>query len=467
MQNDCSVSGLTFDNRDEFKRRPAAERLVTLLTSDIDVSPLVIDGHWGTGKTEFTHKTINLLNEKHGEDCQTIYIDAFKADHTDDPLITVIAAVAQRLDSESGEKGQELVEKAAPLMKTFLNIGGKATLYALLGRYAEAIPDSVEKALEESSSTLDNVITQIIRQQQKAEESLEKLKDLLKEVAHEIPLIIFVDELDRCRPNFAVNMLEIIKHVFDVPNIKFVLVCNLSQLERTINHQYGEGAAARRYLDKFIKFLFKMPEEVGERYDRSKASTKHAEALINNSQILRGAGINVRGVFDYLDRIITTNDLSLREVETLVRHMEIVEQLYPGMFFTLKGGIISYGEALLSILGVYIHCFDQKLADRLSKDWDYGSITHMWEILGESKESIEEKLKGPSIDHPSEVIACALYSDIVNSDKLDQLPNWKDYVVPRIGNYFGNSFSNRALGQLGHKYSSVIEETLRSLRFNI
>lgn len=48
-------SKLRFDGRDEFSRKSVAEKAIKLLKSDIDVSPMIIDGNWGAGKTEFCH----------------------------------------------------------------------------------------------------------------------------------------------------------------------------------------------------------------------------------------------------------------------------------------------------------------------------------------------------------------------------------------------------------------------------
>lgn len=83
---------LTFDVQDDYNRLPIAENLIKLLTSEIKLSPIVIDGGWGTGKTEFCYKTINLL-KKFNPDYEPIYIDAFKSDHADEPLVTLLAAV--------------------------------------------------------------------------------------------------------------------------------------------------------------------------------------------------------------------------------------------------------------------------------------------------------------------------------------------------------------------------------------
>ena len=53
----------TFDTPDEFNRKPIAENIIRLLTLDIDLSPMVIDGGWGTGKTEFCQKLIRLMQQ--------------------------------------------------------------------------------------------------------------------------------------------------------------------------------------------------------------------------------------------------------------------------------------------------------------------------------------------------------------------------------------------------------------------
>jgi len=64
-----------------------------------------------------------------------------------------------------------------------------------------------------------------------------------------------VDELDRCRPDFALGLLERIKHLFDVEGIAFVLLVNRSQIEGYIRTVYG-NADAEAYLLKFGSLLW-------------------------------------------------------------------------------------------------------------------------------------------------------------------------------------------------------------------
>ncbi|MCE9865808.1 P-loop NTPase fold protein, partial [Raoultella ornithinolytica] len=85
---------LSFSFRDEFRRRVIAENIIKLLKPEADLSPLVIDGDWGTGKTEFSIKLKNLILVQEPES-RVIYIDAFKGDHADSPLLLITSAIAR------------------------------------------------------------------------------------------------------------------------------------------------------------------------------------------------------------------------------------------------------------------------------------------------------------------------------------------------------------------------------------
>jgi predicted KAP-like P-loop ATPase len=66
--------------------------------------------------------------------------------------------------------------------------------------------------------------------------------------------VFVIDELDRCRPPFAPEVLENIKHLFSVPNIVFILSMNRSQIEESIRCEYGTQVHASKYLQKFVGF---------------------------------------------------------------------------------------------------------------------------------------------------------------------------------------------------------------------
>ena len=96
---------------------------------------------------------------------------------------------------------------------------------------------------------------------QLAEDIREKVKQIFDEVIveHAQKLVIFIDELDRCRPSFALEMLERLKHYFDDDRIIFVVSINKEQLTHTISNYYGVGFDSTGYLNKFFDLEANLP----------------------------------------------------------------------------------------------------------------------------------------------------------------------------------------------------------------
>ena len=355
------------NGRDEFNRARVADQVIRLLTSDIDISPMVIDGDWGTGKTEFCHKLINRFRSAH-DNYQILYVDAFQADHANDPLMTILAAVASLIPE--GEKKQGFIEKAIPVARYGLKTLLKAGTSHLLRQNAEDIADALEEHLQEAANkAIDASVAAVLKDHEKASQNLRALQDTLAALAKDAPIVIFIDELDRCRPDFSVHMLEVIKHTFDVANVKFVLVTNTRQLRAAINHSYGPTVDAQRYLDKFLKFSIKLPTEVygrsGYNERRLLASVEHFANLTSVSTALSGTELANTdwATFSFVSQLIRENNLSLREVETFTRHLEI----YQSLSQRLNGNVV-WGYQLLSIVGTLIFALRSDIYEQVQSN---------------------------------------------------------------------------------------------------
>ena len=114
-----------------------------------------------------------------------------------------------------------------------------------------------------------------------------KLKKNLSELSSNVmietdyPLVFIIDELDRCRPTFAIELLERVKHIFDVPNMVFVFGLNRNELCKALSSVYGD-IESDVYLRRFFDFEFNLSEV---------DSQKFAEHLINKYQLDKLAGI--------------------------------------------------------------------------------------------------------------------------------------------------------------------------------
>ena len=380
----------TFDTQDEFNRKPIAENIIRLLTSPIDLSPMVIDGGWGTGKTEFCQKLIRLMQEQYSN-YQPVYIDAFRSDHSGEPLLALFAEIIKACTPEdTGEQPSEqrknITRKVAKAARFGIKTVAKAAASHLLkqstddlaeefqqimndGQDADSLAETVtDAAATIASHTIDATVEALLKEQIEAEKNLETLKACLKELAADKPIILFIDELDRCRPDYAVDMLEVIKHVFDIENVKVVLVTNTKQLRAAINHRYGMEVDAQKYLDKFLKYRFALPDKVVVQNEEGQAwvSIQYFKQLIRNSRMfdeLKGSIKQIVIIMNFICDMIERNDISLRETERLVRFLEI----YYSLSREPHNHKLKY-VSLLRITGVFIFCFHPNLIDDINKN---------------------------------------------------------------------------------------------------
>ena len=363
---DMDITAKTFGGqggRDEFQRKSIAEKAIKLLKSDIDISPMVIDGSWGTGKTEFCHKLINLMKE--GSTHNIIYIDAFKADHVDEPLMTVLAEIIKILPE--GPRRKAFINRVLPAVRYTIKTVAKAGVSHILRQdFADLANDFDEVIQKAADDSIDKTAELILKDHVEAEKSLQTLQTALTAIASQDPIIIFIDELDRCRPNFAVDMLEIIKHTFDVEGVSFVLVTNTQQLRASINHCYGQAVDAQRYLDKFIKFRFELSAHSIRNLNYPVlAATDHFFKLARDKECLPNELLG-KGLFrKAIEHLVKHQNLSLREIETLILHIQIVQNLSNSETFSER---MYFGYVLLRLIAVMLVCFRPSILSRIKHE---------------------------------------------------------------------------------------------------
>lgn len=445
----------TFDTQDEFKRKPIAENIIRLLTSPIDLSPMVIDGGWGTGKTEFCQKLIRLMQQQH-PDYQPVYIDAFRSDHSGEPLLALLAEIIKACtpedtDEHPSEQRKNITKKVAKAAGFVMKTVAKAAVGHVLKQNMEDLAEGMSQIINDEQeaknaaatvagaatilashsidATIDATVEALLKEQIEAEKNLETLKACLKELAADKPIILFIDELDRCRPDYAVDMLEVIKHVFDVENVKVVLVTNTKQLRAAINHRYGMEVDAQKYLDKFLKYSFALPDKIVARFEEERAlvSVEYFKQLIRDGRLKGLIGQEI--TMDLISDLIERNDLSLRETERLVRFLEIYHSLSQKLSSTTR-----WQYAVLRVTGVFIFCFYPELMDGFNKHRvDTKDLARLFNL--QSLPSVP--LNSYHINF-TDVIAVMLimYSNIKDTSFTFVTPQHKEYWAKHINETF-------------------------------
>ena len=322
------LENISFDDRDEFKRKDFANKVIQLLRSDIDVSPLVIDGDWGIGKTEFCRKLVKLINTEYSDSLHAIYVDAFAEDYFDNPLISLISALYEEKQSPEFYKSELFSNTTAVIGGIVKNVAPIAFNLTLGKERGEMVTETIKGAIQ---GTQQQLFSKLLKNRIEKTKQLEILHEAISKVMDDRQVILFIDELDRCRPDYALHMLETIKHIFNMENLQFVLVANLKQLVSVIQNAYTNNEdMAKQYLDKFIAQRVVLPFTVNEfSYGREeiRASQKYFEVLLTKYPDLNN------GFFKQTKKLalilIADFNFSLRDVEKVIRLARVTQALNP------------------------------------------------------------------------------------------------------------------------------------------
>lgn len=242
-----------------------ADSLLGLVqNSDIGCT-VALNGSWGTGKTTFLKMWKQYMADK---GYKTVYLNAWETDWAEDPLIAILACVSDAC-SDNSSNNDTLNQ-----VKTFARNFKKNPTLILL---------PIAKAIVQGSANVDlsEIQKQVATLSEKAfdsaissfnakEQSMAKFKESLKKLAwnsnqgantsEQKSLVFIIDELDRCKPDYAVRMLEVLKHLFSVPNIFFICGIDRKHIEDSIRGYYGSDRLdATEYLRRFFDIEVDLP----------------------------------------------------------------------------------------------------------------------------------------------------------------------------------------------------------------
>lgn len=228
-----------------------------------------------------------------------IYLDAFANDYLDDPFLVISSEITSGLSKDDNVDQSHInafKEKAAAayhallpsLPKVLLALGLNLISGGVLGTIFQEIHKASEKVVESATDEIGDKIQQSIEEKIESHEAdkntLLAFKQELAQLAEELenPLVFIIDELDRCRPDFAIRLIERIKHFFDIKNIVFVLVMDKTQFSKVVCHNYGyDEKLGEEYLDKFIDFSIHLKIEV-----KSTLMEKALFSLLQNAGLI-------------------------------------------------------------------------------------------------------------------------------------------------------------------------------------
>lgn len=248
---------------------------------------LALDAPYGEGKTWFLDRLRRHLEASH----PVAHVDAWADDANEEPLVALMASVEDTLRPFLSKPSlQEKMASAKANILPVLGKGAAAFTTRLIGKHlgenfleeslealapkldnaavAEGIKGASEVADEQIISLLDRAADVMLADYRKRKSSSIHFKKQLSAVVAGLsptgkqkpPVFVIIDELDRCRPDYAIAMLEQIKHIFDIPGIVFIIALHGHQLQNSVCAVYGEKFDANDYLQRFFTRRYRLQQ---------------------------------------------------------------------------------------------------------------------------------------------------------------------------------------------------------------
>ena len=327
---------------DHLERKAVAEFLTDHIDARQDIKVVNIDSRWGTGKTFFLRNwRLGIHNKR-----PVVYFNAWENDYSGDPLISMVANVRDQLQQYQ-KAGEVFEERSKQLLKTAGAAIKSATpvlIGGVLNRYLGVDLEKVAGGLE--GDVAEKFIEKLIESNEKSRESVEQFKQSLSKLFSSVqiegkPVYIFIDELDRCRPTYAIELLERVKHFFDVEGCAFIIASDTEQLANSVCAVYGEKFSSKEYLKRFfdLVYSFENPNlerwiserfnvDIGSQLDRAKGA--HIKAPNLKNLLIADKLTDAQYIILLLAK---TFDVDLRQLERIIHRLDSAYDGTSVMFF--------------------------------------------------------------------------------------------------------------------------------------
>lgn len=295
-----------FENHDKLKREAFSKNLNKIILSDNakythaeDESLVIaINSSWGTGKTFFLDMWENMLKNEEGDNLQVIRYNSWENDDWHDAFVPILS----KLIKEFSKTNSLLADNIKINFKNIAKYIAKGVAKSLIEKIDNKLANEIFDFLKELTSDnftewiqglkeyeefktiikkLDfNELIKYIKPEKLKEFMLKKkvnlsiidefdeytraktaFKNCIKKISNINPkkkIVFILDELDRCRPNFAIETLETIKHFMNIPNVVYVFAIDMEQLSHSIATHYGQNMDSQGYLRRFFHLNFSL-----------------------------------------------------------------------------------------------------------------------------------------------------------------------------------------------------------------
>ena len=373
----------SFDD-DIYNRKVIAENLTKII--EVQEEPMVIslDSEWGTGKTTFVTMWKDLLDndEEYSSKFNTLYFNAWENDYITDPLLALVSEIEaeiKREDSKFKKNFNKVKEVILPMAKLVTKVGVKVGTAGVLDLDKVNLGDYTEDTIMDLASKLGEFsIKEIVASKSIRTKFKEVMSEYQKENCKKI--IFFIDELDRCRPTFAIELLEVIKHLFNIDNCIFIISIDKEQLSHSVSTIYGQNMDTIGYLRRFFDLDYRLPKLDVHMY------------MDNRNEVVLKGYYNVELFKMLLKEIFINEQFSLRDIDKAHYYIKLLLPLVTEFNKDSKDNsvyiaTISYLYAILIAMKIKKPVLYRKIIDveynveEILKDINIVNLDHYKEVI--------------------------------------------------------------------------------------
>lgn len=210
---------------------------------------ILLNGSWGSGKTTFLNELEKYINESELYELFSNY-NSYEYDFYENAYLPFFASIENKIKLKS--EFNNLIKCTS---KNVFN-GVITSSYAIIN---SLLKKNLNLDINDIKDNLMGIQNEELLQEFKVfKKCKEKIISSLEKKCKKKPQIFIIDELDRCKPNFAMDTLEIVKHFFDVENCIFIIAVDKLQLEESVKTIYGQEMNAEKYFSKFFDYQYNL-----------------------------------------------------------------------------------------------------------------------------------------------------------------------------------------------------------------
>lgn len=304
------------DILDRTKIMSDIEQILVLLSEQKQGRVFALDGKWGYGKTyileQLEKKLVGLQKEGTNDDrFYVFHYNCWQYDYYEEPAVAIVSAMLEKYGEAN--KAEKALQKEYTDLKTVLGkIAGEFTKNKIGINLVELCNELEENKGDKigNPSDFDNMFA--------FKKTLDFTRNQIRELSKNKTVLLVVDELDRCMPEYAIKVLERLHHMFEgLDNVIVLLAIDSTQLEHSVKEIYGEQVDTERYLRKFISFRVRL--DTGKVQNQILNNYGYYFSRFENLEeccpiilmLIQLAHIDIRNMDKLIEKIAMIHDLSV------------------------------------------------------------------------------------------------------------------------------------------------------------